>query len=529
MNTIKHLSIILITVLLCLTAQAQLKTNKATVKWGPEIDASKRSSLSDIVAVDDEFYYALRWEKTDLNIEKYNFKCEQIVSRELNIEAGNSKLREYQGIRDFGLEPMHLFSSFYNKKDEKNYLFKQTLNRKTLAPNDDAEMIAEMDLSESKGKRFSDFSILTADDSSHVMVYFNKPEQKEGFQKLEMQVYTNTMKMLWKRDVELPYEDELFDVTQRRIDHNGNVYILGKLYKDKVKSRVKGAPNYTWRLICFDESGEKFNQEIKMDEYFMPDITFRIAKNNDVICVGFYSTQGKSDIDGVFYLNIDPITNQVKKSSLKEFELDFVMETLTDKQSKKMAKRVDKGADTQLMSYDLDRLILREDGSATIIGEQYVFRVTTRTVSNPNGGMSTTTTYHYHYNNILVININSSGEISWATQIPKRQHSTNDGGYYSSYASAIVGDQIYFVFNDNVENLFIKEGQKIKNYTFGKKSMVILVHLDENGEWTKEGLFSKLEADVITIPKVCEQIKADEMVIFGKWKKDQKFATVKFK
>ena len=143
--------------------------------------------------------------------------------------------------------------------------------------------------------------------------------------------------------------------------------------------------------------------------------------------------------------------------------------------------------------------------------------------------MSTTTNYHYYYNDLIVISVSPDGEIEWNTKIPKFQHTVNDKGRVSSYAMAVVDDQLHFIFNDNPKNLTLEPGQRIRNFGAGKETLVVLVTVDSNGGLEKEPLFSIRDTDVVTIPKVCRQIGDRELVVFGQRKKSHRLGVVIFK
>ena len=121
------------------------------------------------------------------------------------------------------------------------------------------------------------------------------------------------------------------------------------------------------------------------------------------------------------------------------------------------------------------------------------------------------------------------GKIEWSKKIAKKQVTRNDGGFFSSYALSIVKDKLYFVFNDNPKNLFYKGEGKLYNFNKSKESLVVLVTLDNEGNQTREALFSAKEADILTRPIVCEQISKNEMILFGQRKKTHRFARILFK
>jgi hypothetical protein len=65
------------------------------------------------------------------------------------------------------------------------------------------------------------------------------------------------------------------------------------------------------------------------------------------------------------------------------------------------------------------------------------------------------------------------------------------------------------------------------NYN-ARKSIVVVVSLDANGKQTKQPIFKSGDVEVITRPKVCEQISNRDVILFGQRKKKQQFAKVTF-
>src|SRR5690606_15582769 len=158
----------------------------------------------------------------------------------------------------------------------------------------------------------------------------------------------------------------------------------------------------------------------------------------------------------------------------------FLTQYKSEKETKKIEKKQEQGKDIEMYQFDLDELIIREDGGAYLIGEQYYVRIVTTTTTTSNGGTITRTNYYYNYHDIIVTSFRPDGSIEWWEKIPKRQVSANDGGFYSSYVRAIHNDRLHFIFNDNVENLDTWMTGKLKNYTAGEKGVVTLVSLGQD-------------------------------------------------
>jgi hypothetical protein len=180
-----------------------------------------------------------------------------------------------------------------------------------------------------------------------------------------------------------------------------------------------------------------------------------------------------------------------------------------------------------LLNYALDDLILRSDGGALLIAEQYFVRqYAVRDFWDPRFGSTIRYDYYYNYNDIIIVNIKPTGEIEWATRIPKIQETINDGGYYSSYSKAIVRDKIYFIYNDNNRN-FSKDSERIYNFN-GRNSVIAVTEVSIDGSTRKFPLFSNRDAGVITRPKICKQVGLRKMVIFGERGRTYRFGDLSF-
>jgi hypothetical protein len=176
----------------------------------------------------------------------------------------------------------------------------------------------------------------------------------------------------------------------------------------------------------------------------------------------------------------------------------------------------------------LREILIKEDGGVVLIGEQFYIRVVTTTSTDANGNTRTTTTYYYYYNDIIVVNIDGKGDIDWAKKIPKRQVTTNDGGYYSSYSLSVVEDKLYFIFNDHLKNILEPEQGILRNFTGRKYGAVAIVTMDTKGNQKREVLFAANSADVIIRPKICKQVTPNSTILFGIKTKSRQYAKVTF-
>jgi hypothetical protein len=219
-------------------------------------------------------------------------------------------------------------------------------------------------------------------------------------------------------------------------------------------------------------------------------------------------------VDGSYFLRIDRDSKAVTQSSGKEFGLDFITAEMRENQEERVQKREEKGKNQEMFEYDLRKLIPRADGGAILVAEQYFVRV----VSYYNASSKQyVTQYHYFYNDIIVVSIDPSGSIEWASKIPKRQHSVNDGGYFSSFATMVTDDQLYFIFNDDVRNLESHKQGVYHNFNLGDKNgIVTLAAVDVEGNIERRAFFSNQELETITRPKLCSQVSPTQMLLYAK-------------
>lgn len=520
------IGIILITTTVLTAQQAGLK-----VKWGREFSAPRSSTVSDIIGFDQTGFYVLK--KTFRggllgrqvpNIERFDNNLNMVKSIELDLtEAGEKTNLQYL---------LHLngrllmFSSFPNQQTKRNVLFVQQVNKQSLMLDQKKLKLTEINYEGNSKRNSGSFSFRISNDSSKVLIFYSLPYDYGDPEKFGFMALDNQMNVLWQKDVTLPYRDELFDVESIKVDNDGHAYLLGLLYKDKRRTKRWGEPNYQYKIFSYTDRGSITKEySANLPNKFLTDMQIGVRANGDIVCAGFYSASGTMSMRGTFFLLIDAKTHEIKARSFKEFDIGFITQNMTEREAEKAKRREEKGQEVEMFEYDLDKLIVRSDGGAMLIGEQYFVR--TRTFTQYTAGRPTTQTItYYYYNDIILVNINARGEIDWAVKVPKRQMSVDDGGFYSSYAMAINKDKIHFVYNDNPENIDYTGVGRVSS-TGGRNQVVMVASVNSKGEMTRQPLGAG-NAEVIIRPKVCEQISYSEMILFGQRKKTQQFGKIVF-
>jgi len=536
--------------LLFSVANAQREMYKpAEISWGQELKQPVNTAINKIITSPDGFYCVREKAVSGLNqfpnhvvLERYDKEMKLIKAELIDLKF-KGKRRVYEDMILLGGQ-LYFLTSFNNQIKKKNYLFAQAIDNRRLTLDNALINIGEID---SKNKeRTGVFGLHVSRDSSKILIYNELPYKKNSPEEFALRVYDENLNELWTKNIVLPYSDAQFGVEEYRIDNNGNVYLLGALYESGTREVRRGKPNFKYIILTYTNDGEKMEEyKISLSNKFITDLTFRVADNGDLVCSGFFSDIGTYSVKGTYFFRLNPETRQITNQNQKEFDFDFLTESMTDRQREKAKKAKQKGnkkKQAELFQYALDHLILRSDGGAVLIAEQYYAErisvnenplyapgaFTTFSRNRYYGNQYDRFYYNYNYNDIIIVNIKPNGEIEWATRIPKRQESTDDAGYFSSYAMSIIRDKFFFVYNENPKN-FDPEKKPNRVYGFDRRqSVVACTQVSKDGSIKTVPLCSNRDADIITRPKMCKQTSSNHMVIYGERNRKYKFAKLTF-
>ncbi|MGD1844030.1 MAG: hypothetical protein ACFB10_01390 [Salibacteraceae bacterium] len=504
---------------------------EATVKWGPE-EERKGEFFIKLIGSQDEYTYTAWGQKGSLKIQKLNERLEPI--NEILIE------RKYQGkSMDYEFSLLHgkairLFFSFYNKKAKKKYLLVKTLNLSDLNVMDELKTIGSIDAQQkgislgrgSSSETSGAFSYSMSRDENKLMIFFGNPGAKPGYEGFTFQVYNQEFEKEWEKEVELPYVNKLFSITDIRVDNPGNIHIAGKEYKPG-RNENKRSEEFDYRIISWYQDTDRVTdyKVALQDEKIITDLQYAFNDKGELVCSGFYSNDDYRNVTGTFFLRIAVKDNKLLSRSIKEFDFEFVTQFMSDRQKKKAVKKEARGRDVELYEYDLDDIVLRDDGGAILIGEQYYVQVVTRTSTNANGQMRTTTDYYYHFKDLIVVNISPEGNIDWNIRIPKIQVTRNDGGYRSSYHLKVVNNKIYFLFYDDDDNFELDPDEKPQRGGF---ESIALVELEQSGEYVKYKFIPKEDIQVSMVPKQFSYLNEQEVLLYGSSRMGLSFSRRKY-
>ena len=519
----------------------------AQVQWGPLSPEPNKSMVTKVVGLTPDGYYLLRQKvlqspsaKPRAWVEFANKELKVVRSQELELKY-KGKQRDFEDLLYFNGQ-LYLLTSFNNSAHKKNYLFVQKVSSRGLTTSKSLTMVAE---TEARNKEVEgSFAFEISKDSTHLLVYHDLPFEKNNPARFGFHVFDRNFELVWEKEIILPYPDNQFTVEEYRVDDQGNVFLLGVLYTDEAKYRRRGNPNYRYVLLTYLNQGESEDEiQIDLPDKFITDLTFRVGNDGNLVFAGFYSEKGSYSIKGSYFFHLNPYNRSVLNRHHQAFNFDFLTAFMRPKEkirALEAERNNDPRRSPELFNYSLDRLILRSDGGAVLIAEQfYIESESYYRNYYPYYGYypysyydsfyrnNREVDYLYNYNDIIVVNIQPNGSLQWTARIPKWQETRNDGGYYSSYAMSIVRDKLYFIFNDDSRNFDPnRKSDRIYKYT-GRNEMMVLAELNLKGEVLTHPVLSNNGA-VKLRPKMCKQTGLREMLLFGEANRGFKLGKMSF-
>jgi hypothetical protein len=288
------------------------------------------------------------------------------------------------------------------------------------------------------------------------------------------------------------------------VDKNGRVYLLVRIKYDKDEPAGQDGPPFRYSLVTFTgDSTDVEDYELSLGNKIISDIDMHIEESGNIVCSGFYSNRGLSQAAGTFFLKVNRNEKKIEGKVMSEFDAGFTSSFL---ESSRIRGQV------ELSDFKMDHFVQFRDGSFGLVAEQFLIdRICWQDFRT---GMINCN-YFYYYNNIIVIRMDADGEIIWAADIPKFQESSNDMGYYSSYAFGFDGESMHFVFNDNPKNLTETDKTRAHQMDNIKRATIVHARLGMDGSFTRENALTEKKNRFYFVPGYARQISNSSIWLIG--------------
>ena len=509
-------------VLLSFNGYGQNVLDNIEVVFGPSFEVDKRSVPTEFVGSDETgFYMVYSMGKKgfgDNYLYKFGYDLKPLINKDLSVLTGGQKTEADNVFMLKG--QLYQINRLIGPNSAMVYLHK--IDHETLEAGA-GRQIAGMSDTERSASR-SNLSVKFSLDSSKIAVVYTLPNKRKDFESFEANVFDSDFNKLWSQTFELPYENRLLDIQDYTLSNDGKLFITARRFYNTRRMKSEGEANYDYLLLSFLESGKIDSLNIQSEGKYLRSMRVDVSENGDVVSAGFYSENSSNGLGGAFYLRINGENGEVVSSSFKRFDIDFHTENMTENKVKRVKKRADQGKNVELPNYFIDEFIAKPDGGVQMIGEKRL-EITTYISS----GLITVPTTTYYYDDIVVVDIDSEGQIKWAKRVAKKQQTTDDGAVYSSYSASITDNSLAFVFNDHADNLDYDGVGKVARMSKNKSTVVMAATVNSKGEIEKKGLFRRGEAEIKIRPALSQQLNDKEMLLFGhNTVRNQRFVIIKF-
>lgn len=404
-----------------------------------------------------------------------------------------------------------IFLTSYDKKQEKQYAFciTSTLN---------GESITQPALLHSIQQDFkTKFGTVLSPDSTVILAYFEQNVQKRTDRLIGLRALDIDLKLLWERELELPYDNDIVQVNQFKIDNTGGIYMLSGRNPQKNNSRVLRPQGGRYVVFYYNDASNKLKEfDISFKDKQVISALGTINKNNEMIVAGYYSNNYSFSAAGTFLFKISPHGESVATASYMAFPKEFLTSFLKNRVVEKFP---------EINDLFLDHLILTKEEKIILVGE--IYYVSEQLNTDITTGRTIIQNV-YRFENIVVTELEKDGKIIWAKEIDKAQSaisSTDRCGYNVYYNDC----SLKIVFNDHPDNdKFIRNGDrhKIETWAGSRVGVISMVKLSEDGTSERKILTSSKLAGGLLIPALSSDVIHNQTLLGISQGKEYKFCLV---
>ena len=518
------------TLLLSTSVRAQ-DNFEGEIKWGEPFQMKRKEIGPNPIGSINGSFYSTKSKRSALsysgNLQLMTFNLETLALQaedEIDLEYGDFNLTLINSFI-FGDKVAFITQYTDKKAKKKHYLLHELEGGTSLGkPIELAEVgwspnkLISTKKSRETSKNTGEFSfrLLISDDHESMMISYEN-EATSGTQTILLDKNFNEV---GRGVIDVPYEE--FGVVEGRLSNTGRFYSVGyEVEKDEstglIKREIDVAGDYHV-LIYNAVNGELEDFDLNIEREIVS-VGIKILEDESFVAYGMYSNDDATGVSGAYFMKVDKERN-VNYTERDEFAEDFITQHWTARQlrkaeKKKTRKNPKKQAEPSLYSYIMHDLVVKDNGDMVLLAEQYYMYVTSHTYTDANGISHTSYTYHYIYNDILAVNCTSEGVITWKNKVKKRQHSTNDGGKYSSFFTLFQGDNIMMIYNDSEANMDETDEEDKKKRKVKRNTVAAIITLESDGEISRKTFFDFENDEKRTlVPKMCEKMSENEMLLY---------------
>jgi|GEM_PF-2336503 len=460
-----------------------------TVKWSMPMTDDKKFPFLKILGSGEDGYYLLRSNLTFSNDKMHSgFRTRkyllQLLSEDLHIKFSKPLALNCTDchIADIGIVGSHI-AVLYSTFDKQKKLLQLSVQQLDDNGNNSGSPVLLLETGAEKVDEENQPDLIFSHDEQLITCAMRSVSKDNAEQLYSVAVFDTGLTVVARKEISVPVKAKLFGPITSVLSDEGNFYLLGIEFR--TEKRVKNPGESFYRLISYNIKKDLVtHNEIKVENKFLTDVAISADNlNHKIVVSGFYSDKTTYSTGGVFYYSLSEDSMVQTPVVTSTFSPEFLRKLVTEGRTK----------NNELVNYSIDRSVLRKDGGAAIVAES--FNISSRSYWDYYLQMWVYH-YYYHYGNIIALSLNPDGTILWSNAIQKDQNSTDDGGYYSSYFSAIINGKILNIYNKYISD----------------QSSVLVTTINGVGEQQTKTLFEESQ-NAAVIPHSAKQVDEDTILM----------------
>jgi hypothetical protein len=319
--------------ILCVLAALIVSTVPAQEKdvdlrYGSEFDP--QGTISSFIGQIGDIIYVSSWKKgfilggVDANTLKSTFETK------IDMPLFNGKEVNFKDI--FVLDgQLIMFMQYYDKKADKNYLFAQQVSDRGKLQ---GSMITLDEIDAENRKNKGSFSVDVYPESGRILLFRNPPFEKYGKEKFAFRVMDKNLETIWEDELELPYADKYFYLSDFFVDKNDDLYVTASFddfrqtketegrKKAKEEAKERGGNYNSYKIITYNYKAKKLKEfELELDAGMkIISVGYNIDTDGNINVTGLYGdVASKGSAIGVYLANIETDTKNRKSQNINEF------------------------------------------------------------------------------------------------------------------------------------------------------------------------------------------------------------------
>ncbi|MGD1847630.1 MAG: hypothetical protein ACFB10_19745 [Salibacteraceae bacterium] len=527
--------------LLCLVMSfASLSAQNFDIDWGEEFDSKTEVQKILGYSGDKMVVYSIKGKKRYFGT--YSSEgFEQLSFNEFELPKINGKKTGLLNLALTGGEVSAVIY-VYEKSTKAFTLFVQRFNLKG-GLDGQARKIYASEGSKSRSKNMK-VEMVFSPNQNMALVYFDREnkDRTECFSDVVvMDISGDKLEKVSESTHQFAIKDYRSEQIRYRLHHAVEDDGTFSIIREKARFVPTVKASFVLSVGRYDQSGAEIGVvDLEKDDLALLTPTL-IVQDNKVVVVGYYLNEAskKSTVvgySGLFYAEMS-LEMELKAIKVNPFSDEFMKNIFSERRVENARAK-----DRDLFvpeAYTMRKIIVHADGTLTVLSEFYMVTVTTS-----NGSKITTT----NYGPILFFKLDNDGKLTGGDAIKKSQVSSAvapaigfNGAIsvfvsvefpdklrkYWSFASMADNGNVYILFNDHFKNALDDQGEVSKNMKNPKQSVPYLVTIYPNGTFKKRAMVNSGDSETYTVPQVTYRNSEVGFIIWGIWRKMNKFGQAK--